>query len=457
MSSAAAPSPGIPVGDPSGTPALAGQRLSAVRGVRLVDGSLADLRLDGAWISAVDSTARRGGDDVGAGVEGIDVDASGWRLIPAASEPHAHLDKALTAPRMRPGVGNDLVGAILQWRDLLADIDGADISARALAAVRRYVSRGITTIRSHVDMPLAGDPLRGVDALLSLREALADRVTLQVCLLAGSESDDGAVAEAVARGVDVIGGCPHLAPDPHFETTRMLDVAEKHGLPVDLHTDEQTDIAEVDIVDLAQQVIARGLTQRVTASHCVRLGALPPERLTPVLDLVAKAGLGIVTLPITNLYLQGWEATHAMPRGLTAVRQILDAGIDLAAGADNLRDPFNPAGRADPFETTSLLMTAGHLRAEEALAAVTTGARTVLGLPQVGAEPGAAADFILVPDVDLGDVLAGVDDARVVVHGGRVVSDTRIQRALDLPEGEPGARASLFDARPVPRLLSTAR
>ncbi len=76
-------------------------------------------------------------------------------------------------------------------------------------------------------------------------------------------------------------------------------------------------------------------------------------------DLVARAGLGIVTLPITNLYLQGRDATHAAPRGITAVRRLLEAGIPLAAGGDNLRDPFNPAGRADPFETTSLLMTAG--------------------------------------------------------------------------------------------------
>ena len=156
--------------------------------------------------------------------------------------------------------------------------------------------------------------------------------------------------------------------------------------------------------------------------------------------------MGIVTLPITNLYLQGWDATHLAPRGLTAVRAILDAGIPLAAGADNLRDPFNPVGRADPFETTSLLITAGHLTPVEALAAVTTGARTVLGLPPVlDAGPGrrtpegalalpVAADLVLVPDIDLGDVLAGAVDARVVLHAGRVLADSRTSRALALPD-----------------------
>ncbi|WP_433556103.1 amidohydrolase family protein [Pseudonocardia xinjiangensis] len=427
-----------PIGAPDTAPHLAGSVLRAVRGVRLPDGTVADLVIVDGRIEAVVDPAPAGpsGDDPRRDA-GVDLDATGWRVLPAACEPHAHLDKALTAPRIDAGAGNDLVAAIEQWRAVLPGIDTADISARALAAVHRYVARGITSIRTHVDVPREGDPLRGVDALVALREQLRGRVTLQVCLLAGSEAPDAVVAEAVARGIDVVGGCPHLAPDPHHEITRMLDVAERHGLPVDLHADEQTDVtgpdSGMDIVDMAEQVLARGLAQRVTASHCVRLGSLPPERLDPVLELVARAGLGVVTLPITNLYLQGRDASHLPPRGLTAVRRILDAGIALAAGADNLRDPFNPAGRADPFETTSLLMTAGHLRPGEALAAVTTGASTVLGLPQAGTAPGDVADLLLVPDTDLGDVLAGAGDARVVVSAGRVVADTRISRSLDLP------------------------
>jgi cytosine/creatinine deaminase len=414
----------VRIGEPGGPSHLAGEPVAVLRGVRLPGGSLGEVFLDGGRVATAPGA-------------GADLDASGWRVLPGACEPHAHLDKALTAPRADPGAGNDLVAAIEQWRAMLPAIDAADIHARALAAVRRYVARGITTIRTHVDLPPGGDPLRGVDALVALREQLRGRVTLQVCLLAGSEATDAAIAEAVARGVDVIGGCPHLAPDPHHEVTRMLDVAERHGLPVDLHADEQLDVSPADghfdVVDLAEQVLARGLAQRVAASHCVRLGMLEPARLAPILELVARAGLGVVTLPITNLYLQGREVTHAAPRGLAALRPILDAGIPLAAGADNLRDPFNPAGRADPFETTSLLMTAGHLTAEQAFAAVTTGARTVLGLPQAGVEPGDVADLLLVPDTDPGDLLAGAEDARVVLHGGRVVADTRVQRTVDLP------------------------
>jgi cytosine deaminase len=396
-----------------------GSVIGTLSGVRTPGGDLVDVTIEGTRIAAVEPATQPGG----------------WRVLPAAAEPHAHLDKALTADRVGGDISgneNDLPTAIAQWRALAAGLDEQDIYDRALRAVERYVANGITTIRSHVDLPSSGGPMRGVDALLRLRADLGDRVTLQLVALAGHLTPDAVIEEALARGVDLLGGCPHLAPIPTAETARLLDIAERTDVPVDLHADEQVPAPELDLEDLAKQVLARGFVQRVTASHCVRLGSLPPERLGPVLELVREAGIGIVTLPLTNLYLQGRDATHLTPRGLTAVRAILDAGIPLAAGGDNLRDPFNPVGRADPFETTALLITAGHLRPSEALAAVTTGARTVLGLPPVGIEPGCAADLILVPDNDLGEVLAGWDETRVVVHGGRVVAITRVDRELSL-------------------------
>jgi cytosine/creatinine deaminase len=423
----------IAVGPVSGPATLAGARVAALTGVRLLDGSVADVLLDGSVVASVHAAGELPppGD-----AEAVVLDATGWRWVPGTSEPHAHLDKALTHPRTDPEAGNDLLTAIAQWRALVPSLDQADLLRRARAAIERYVARGTTTIRTHVDALLAGDPLRGVDALVELREELRGLVHLQVCLLAGQDTPDDVLEEAVDHGIDVVGGCPHLADDPALQTRRMLDLAERHDLPVDLHTDEQTDPRHVDLVDLAEQVIARGLQGRVAASHCVRLGSLSAERLAPVLDVVARAGVGIVTLPITNLYLQGRDvsdkADGIVPRGLPPLRAILDAGIPLAAGADNLRDPFNPVGSADPFETTSLLVTAGHLTPREALAAVTDGPRTLLGLPPVGAAAGCAADLVLVPDGPLLDVLAGATTARVVLHGGRVVADTRTARTVDL-------------------------
>ena len=170
----------------------------------------------------------------------------------------------------------------------------------------------------------------------------------------------------------------------------------------------------------------------MTASHCVSLGSLEPELLAEVIAEVRAAGLGIVSLPITNLYLQGRDHPRSRPRGIPALRALLDAGIDVAAGGDNLRDPFNPMGRADQFETTSLLITAGHLDAESALGAVTSGGRTVLGLPPAGPTVGANANLVAVKAESLADALAGPGDARIVIHNGRLVGRTTVDRETAL-------------------------
>ncbi len=109
---------------------------------------------------------------------------------------------------------------------------------------------------------------------------------------------------------------------------------------------------------------------------------MPTEDLTALAEGVRAADIGIIALPITNLYLQGWDAEHAVPRGIAPIGRLKAAGVRVAAGADNVRDPFNPVGRCDHLETASLLVAAGHLAPEDAVDAVTTGARDVMGLPQ---------------------------------------------------------------------------
>ncbi|MGI5128295.1 amidohydrolase family protein [Pseudonocardia sp. CA-107938] len=414
------------LGSASSSPQLAGSTVAVLRGIRRADGTVGDLAVRDGQVVA----------DVSDAGEGVELDASGWRAVPAGCEPHAHLDKALSAARLGPTRDNDLMSAIEQWCGHRPLVDAADVYARGSAALARYAARGITAVRTHVDLPTEGDPFRGVDALVALREEVRDRITLQVCLLYSNDTPDDVLFAAAARGVDVIGGCPHIAPDPKREITRALDVAERHGLPVDLHCDEQTSLPadddDLDVVQLARQVLDRGHSTPVTASHAVRLGMLPPDRLAPVVELLARARIGVVTLPITNLYLMGRDFDHAMPRGLTAVRALLDGGVTVAAGGDNLRDPFNPAGRADPFETTSLLMTAAHLRGDEALHAVTAAGRQLLGLPPAGTAPGETADLVLLPDEPLGDVLAGAVDTRIVLRAGMIIAETRVASAVTL-------------------------
>lgn len=351
----------------------------------------------------------------------------GWLLLPAAVEPHAHLDKAFLA-ELVPNPTGDLMGAITAMSEArhLHTVDG--IVERGERAARLLAANGYAAVRTHADTT-AGHGLRSVEALAEVRRRVGDLIDVQIVALCGwpvvgpGGADQRALLrDALGAGADLVGGCPHLeAPaDVAAATAFFLQTAADHGVGVDLHTDETLDPAVVGLAELAHQVLA-GFEHPVTASHCVSLGMQPADRQREIAELVAAAGISVIALPHTNLFLQG--RGHApMPRGLTAVAALRDAGVTVAAGADNLQDPFNPVGRACPFETAGLMVMAGHLLPADAWAAVSTEARRAIGhgdgLGACGIAAGEPADLLAVPAATVREAIAfGPAPRRTWRHG----------------------------------------
>ncbi|MEV0551041.1 amidohydrolase family protein [Nocardia salmonicida] len=400
-----------------------GLPVPALRNARLPDGRVVDVELaDGVVTAVTSATAATPGDR--------DLDLTGHLLLTAPAEPHAHLDKALSFDEIRPPMG-DLGAAIRAWEEHTPHLTVESIADRARRAALRLLANGTTAVRTHVNLLRGDDPLRGVRALVSVRDELADLMDIQLVALTPYVVGDDALHEAIDLGVDFVGGHPHQTPDPSGNLQRLLAVALARGVGVDMHTDERLDPTMLTLEELAHTV--RGWTLPVTASHCVSLGMLDPETLARVVGSVEAAGIGIVTLPITNLYLQGRDHATATPRGITATRALLDAGVRLAAGADNVRDPYNPMGRSDAMETAMLLVTAAHLTPREAYRAVSTGARDVIGLPVAGVEVGAQADLLAIRALNLEDAMACAPVDRVVLHHGRLVSVSRSELSTAAP------------------------
>ncbi|WP_231384116.1 amidohydrolase family protein [Cellulomonas sp. URHD0024] len=378
-----------------------------------MDGTVVDVRLDGGSIGAVVP-----GGTLGPGDPDSTLELDGFLLLPAPADPHAHLDKALSWGAIRPPMG-DLRLAIESWHAYSDQMTVDEIADRARAQALTMLAHGTTAIRSHVDLLPGPDPLRGVHALVRVRDELRGLLDLELVTLGGYLTPAEDHEAALAAGVDLVGGAPHLAPDAPAELTRLLEIARQRGVGVDIHTDESLD-CDVTLDVLARAVV--GWTAPVSAGHCVRLGTLDGPRRDQVIADVLAADVGVIANPITNLYLQGWDSDVATPRGLTAVRALVDAGVRFAAGADNVRDPFNPLGRSDALETAMLLVVAGHLSVDQAYAAVSTGARDVMGLPPARIEPGARAELLAVRGDDLVEVVATASLDRYVLHAGRLVA-----------------------------------
>ncbi len=397
---------------------------TVLRNARLLDGTVADVTLADGRIAGVGSAA--------AGTEVIDLD--GYVLMPSFVEPHAHLDKALTVSRSVNPTG-DLLGAIIAMGEIAETFTHADFVARAEAALRLHLAFGTTTVRSHVNIGHAFG-LRALEALVEVRERWRPLVDLELVALVGHPLTGAAgldLRRAMAEGADVAGGCPHLDPDPIAGVGACLDIAGELGVPLDLHTDETLNPEMLTLERLADLVTATGFAPGVTASHCVSLGVQPMSTQRRVAEKIAAAGVAIVALPQTNLYLQGRAHPQSTPRGLTAVRALLDAGAIVAAGGDNLRDAFHPVGRGDALEVGALLVTDGHLLVDEALHAVTAAGRAALRRPPVGIAAGSPADLVAVQAVDANEVLGAASPQRMVFRAGRLVARTRVETQLSSP------------------------
>jgi cytosine deaminase len=397
-----------------------------LRQARLVDGSIVDVLITGDTIAEV----RPAGGDAGATTGSLPdvniVDLGGALLLPALCEPHAHLDKAFLA-EVIPNPTGDLIGAIEAMqahRDLITPEDTVE---RARRAIDLLVANGTTAIRTHADVTV-GNGMMSVEALSAVaaeRSAVAD---IQIVALVGSPvvGDDGRANRALLRqalrtGAGLLGGCPHLEDDVAESTRVLLEIAAEAGVGVDLHTDETLDPHKLGLLDLAEQVLATGFPHPVTASHCVSLGMLEADRQRHVAERVAEAGITVVANPDTNLYLQGRQHPTATPRGLTAIAALRAAGVTVAAGGDNLQDPFNPLGRGDPLDAAVLLVLAGHLLPDDAFDAVANAGRTAMALPTVDLVPGTPAELVALDVVSVREALAFTPPRRLVVHRGRIV------------------------------------
>ncbi|MCU1421530.1 MAG: cytosine deaminase [Microbacteriaceae bacterium] len=410
------------------------RRLDLLTNATLPDGSVVDVELADGIVTGVYPGGSR--------ADAASLDLTGFLLLPAPAEPHAHLDKALSWDLIDPPMG-DLGLAIASWRAYSSVMTVESIADRAREAALLLLRNGTTAVRCHVDILSGDEPLRGVEALVRVREELRGLMDIELVALAGPEAKDADIEAALDLGVDLVGGAPHIASDPGADLRRLLALAKRRGVGVDIHTDEALD-GDPTIIEFAE--IVRDWTVNVSAGHCVRLGTLEPEHLDRVIAEVLASDIGIISLPITNLYLQGWEHPVSTPRGLTALRPLLDAGVRVAAGADNVRDPFNPVGRSDALETASLLVTAGHLTLDEAYDAVSVGARSVMALPFAGVEVGAAAELLAVRGTNLSDVIANASADRYVIHAGSLVAQSSVTYTVAEPTPSP-ATSTLQEAR----------
>ena len=358
------------------------------------------------------------------------IDLAGKLVIPGLVDAHQHLDKSRTR-RVVANPSATLEGASAGYRDFAATVTAADIMARAARTVDICLAHGTVAIRSHTNVE-SQTQLRGVEAMVQLREQCRERMTLQVVahlttdaprrLDASRQWLDG----AIAAGADAIGGVPQYSDQPLAFLDLLFEFAERSGLPLDMHIDEHLDHSCQLFDAVIERTRAHGMQGRVAAGHCCALSAVAPDESARIIEGLAGAGIAVITLPAANLFLQGRDATSLPPRGLTRVRQLVAAGVPVAAASDNIQDPFIPTGSGDLLEVARWTLLSGHLGLADhrtAFDMVASVPASIIGLGSSwGIHQGARADLLITDADDPEDLVATGSSKRAVLVGGRLVA-----------------------------------
>jgi cytosine deaminase len=395
-----------------------------LRGARLPDrDGLVDIAIVGERIAGVDTVARTAGHTI---------DLGGRVVTPGLVESHIHLDKALLDDRVVSTTGM-LAEALRLTGEAKRAFTVDDIRDRARRVLDLAVRAGTTAMRTHVEVdPIIG--LTGMEAILPLREEYAPALDLQLCAFAQegivkAPGTEGLLRRALTMGANLIGGCPYNDTDGLEHIRIVFALATAFGVDADFHVDFADEPEHLHVRAIAAHTVRAGWQGRVAVGHLSELAAVPAFRQDEIIAEIAGAGLGVICLPATDLYLMGRKDESNVRRGLTPVRRLLAAGVPVALACNNIRNPFTPIGTADLSHMAFLTAVAAHMGTpadlRALLAAITVHPARLLRLPDYGLAPGCRADLVVWDCERSEDTVATVAPRTLVIKRGRVTLEAR--------------------------------
>ena len=398
-----------------------------VRGANLPDGRVAqDIAVKDGHIAeigpAIQAKAAR------------EIDAHGRLVTPPFVDAHFHMDSTLSLGQPRMNESGTLLEGIKLWSELKPHLTVEAIKTRAHEFCRWAIARGSLAVRSHVDV--CDDRLLAVDALLEVKREIAPWLDLQLVAF----PQDGFfrhpkarenLLRALDKGVDVVGGIPHFErymAEGATSVTALCEIAAERGLPVDIHCDETDDPLSRHVESLAHETERLGLQGRVTGSHLTSMHSMDNYYVSKLIPLMHEAGLHVVANPLINITIQGRHDTYPKRRGMTRVKELMAAGINVAMGHDCVMDPWYSLGSHDMLEVAHMGLHVGQMTSmaemHSCFEAVTTNAAKVMALPDYGLARGCHADFVVLQAADPIEALR-LKPARLhVVRRGKVIAET---------------------------------
>ncbi|HBH66097.1 MAG TPA: cytosine deaminase [Erwinia persicina] len=362
------------------------------------------------------------------------LDAEGGLALPPFIEPHIHLDTTQTAGEPAWNQSGTLFEGIERWAERKALLTHDDVKQRARQTLKWQMANGIQHVRTHIDV---SDPsLTALKAMLEVKQEMAPWVDIQLVAfpqegILSYPDGEALLEQAIQLGADVVGAIPH------FEFTREYGVeslhrtfalAQKYQRMVDVHCDEIDDEQSRFVETLAALALREKMGERVTASHTTAMHSYNGAYTSRLFRLLKLSGINFVANPLVNIHLQGRFDTYPKRRGITRVKEMLEADINVCFGHDDVFDPWYPLGTASMLQVLHMGMHVCQLMGYEQLDAginlITTHSARTLQLKDYGIERGNSANLVILPAESGFDALRRQVPVQYSIRRGRVIAET---------------------------------
>jgi cytosine deaminase len=292
-------------------------------------------------------------------------------------------------------------------------------------------AHGTKAVRTHID---SGGSLADIslDVFQELQQQWHDRLILQAVCLVSLEEFLTPLGEKLADRMTemsgILGGVAYMNPDLEAQIDRVFSLAKERKLNLDLHVDETGNPDSICLRYVAEAAIRHRFQGQIVCGHCCSLAMQPPEAAAKTIALVKQAKIGIVSLPMCNLYLQDRQPAQTPRwRGVTLLHELKQAGVPVAIAGDNCRDPFYAFGDHDALEVFSMSAKIAHLDRPygDWCNAITATPADLMGLPTVGRiGVGLPADLVIFRARQYSELLSRSQHDRTVLRNGVAIDTT---------------------------------
>lgn len=405
--------------------------IKLLRNARLIGkNALMDIMIEGDKIKSVNLAKPSGEKETN-----IVEDLNGRIVLPGFVDIHTHLDKAYTFPTLKNRTGT-LLEAVDRFCAYQSSVSVNMLEESMTYSIHQAIKRGTTAIRTHLDAASSEYVRRVVIAFNHVKEKFSDCIDLEavmMCPLQMTKEAEKDIKWALRNGINIVGGAHQLADRPEHNLDTIFDIAVSMNADIDIHVDESDDPNVSSLPQICKMTEDANYQGRVTAGHCTSLAAMEEKQAHEILLNIKEAGINIVTLPGTNMYLLGRQDIGLIRRGLTRVKDMLSLNIPLAVASDNVQDPFHPYGNGDLLQMALLASYGAHLSTQEEMQKVLEMITTVPAMfmgEYHGIEPGRHADFVVLGSYEPELILSEQTHQRETWKNGVCISKTRVEHEL---------------------------